>query len=185
MMEDIEILNPFMMQVSEDEVPPKDPYALNGSSMNDLHGRSHQKLRALFPEAPPYELVKRINAEVEVLWEGPYAYALMAADDAAKHLRKEGISVALTGRWRESYYAYLIGLLEEAPSEEMLKRTFSAGAVELQVETGKKQCLVEALFLSVRKYGFYLRLFEDHWEILPPEQDCDLRAPIITISEVH
>ena len=184
MEEEYEILLPHLLEITEEEAVRATPYELSVTAMNDLHSRSHEKLAVLFPDGPAYPLVKQINREVEALWESPYAYALMVADDARKYLQKKGIAVALAGAWEKSWYAYLMGMTDRMPAEMAEPSEFVEKPLGLQLPARHMQLCREALLLAAWKHTFYVRSRgERELLLLPPEEDSNPQAPVFQILE--
>ena len=179
-----EILLPYLLHITDEEGERTTPYELTGIAMNDLHSRSHENLAVLFPDGPAYTLVKQINREVEALWESPYAYALMVADDARKYLQKKGIAVALAGAWEKSWYAYLMGMTDRMPAEMAEPSEFVEKPLGLQLPARHMQLCREALLLAAWKHTFYVRSRgERELLLLPPEEDSNPQAPVFQILE--
>jgi hypothetical protein len=182
MKEEFELVLPYVMVVTgERESEYRKDYALTGKEMNELHSRSHKRLEELFEGCPPYGTVERINREVEALWDNPYAYALMVVDDALKWLHKKGIPAKLFGAWEHAYYAYLMGMLEEAP-EERSPEDFLDRPLGIALAPEHRQKCAEALLLAAWKHKFYVRMTEEGvFLLLPPEQDQNPEAPVIRV----
>lgn len=178
-MGNVEILLPFMRQVTNGKLEKRSqPYELTGHALNRLHESSHEKIKALFPDWPPYETVKRINRELEALWESPYAYGLLVVSGAVERLEKLGITAKLTGPWQDSYYAYLMGMTDREPQEgpaTWLDRP-------LQLQTDDEQACREALLLAAWKYGLYVRQSgPQDLLLLEPDLDTHPQAPVIRL----
>ena len=178
-MQNIEILLPYMRQVTNGKQEKRSqPYELTGHAMNRLHESSHEKLETLFPDWPPYETVKRINRELEALWESPYAYGLLVVSDAIKYLEKKGSTTKITGPWQDSYYAYLMDLTDREPTEG--GQTWLESPLQLQ--TDDEQACREALLLAAWKHGLYVRQAgAQDLLLLEPDMDTHPKAPVIRL----
>lgn len=164
---EITILLPFLMAAEDPDFPawydlckgrtPEEPYRLTGEAMNDLHRRSHQKINELFDGAPPYETVLRINQEVSALWKSPYAHGLLVADDTVKALRKKGIPVVVGGKWKQSYYAWLMDLFPEEPTETAVMPR-NGVPIQMDVAPEHRQICLEQLCCCGAYRGFGVKL---------------------------
>lgn len=160
----------------------KNAYELTGWAMNDLHERSHSKMHRLFPDRPPYDIVRRINREVETLWGSPYAYALLIADDAIKALRAKRICPWLTGDWENSYYGFLMDIVERDPLTLGRDAPFADSPIRIRIPSQHGQQCLEQLLLAAQRFGFYLRKAQDHWLLLDANEKSNSEAPEIWIE---
>lgn len=178
-----DILLPCIIQepegTPEQSQTPKTPYDLAGAAMNDLHFRSHEKMCTLFPGWPPYEIIKRINREVEALWSSPCVYALLIADDVIKLLRSVGLNAYLQGKWEASYYAYLMDLLPQDPvarglsSKNLIKDGYIHAPVAIAVERQHRQRCIGLLKKRAHEWGFWLHPEGEYqWALI----SCGYRA---------
>ena len=153
MCEEWEILLPYMQCASESR-RRRTSFELDSFALNELHRRSHEKIETLFPDWPPHPVVRRINRELEALWESPYAHGLLVADDAMKALAEKGIGVTLRGLWRESYYVYLMGMTGQEPLRALEPAALIHAPILLQISPCDEQACREALLLAAWSHGF-------------------------------
>ena len=178
MSEEWDILLPYMQCTSAD-AQRRTPYELDGVALNELHRRSHGKIEVLFPQWPPFPVVRRINRELEAIWDSPYAHALLVADDAMKALEAKGISVTLRGLWRESYYVYLMGMTDQEPLRELEPAAFVHAPILLQISAWDEQACRKALLLAAWKHRFSVRAQgNSDLLLLPPDQNPNPDAPV-------
>lgn len=157
------------------------PYNFPGWALNDLHSRARP-----FLDGTPQENILRINRlhfELEALWESPYVWALIVADNAIKALQATGICAWLTGAWENSYYAFLMDIVEQDPTTIGKDDVFIAKPIGICVPFGYQQQCLEQLLFAAQTYGFYLRKTDGHWLLLNVEENTNPNAPIIQIIE--
>lgn len=143
----------------------QDPWpALEGPYLNALHERSWEKMMALYPDWPPYPVVRRINREVEALHESKEVFGLLIADDAIKALRAQGGEGWLTGHWEQSYYGWLMDLLEEDPLQADAN-LFIKALDKTPISIRHKGPLGEHLGQAAANFGFSLVPWEKGWQL--------------------
>ena len=96
------------------------PYAITEQAINELRERSTEKLKKLFPQGVPQEILKRINREESALRTNPNIYSLLIVDDVIKTLRRHKFSATVDGDWFSSYHAWLLDLTEYNPIDIQL-----------------------------------------------------------------
>ena len=181
MREEWDILLPYM-QCESEHTRRHTPYELDDFSLNELHGRSHERIEALFPDWPPYPVVQWINRELQALWSSPYAHGLLVAHDAMRALSKKGICVTLRGLWRESCYVYLMGLTDQEPLRELEPSALIHAPIILQIAAKDEPACREALLLAAWNHGFSICAQGDcDLLLLPPDQSQNPDAPVFRL----
>lgn len=146
------------------------PYKATKETIEELHNRSQQKLKQLFPEGTDEAVQRRMKREMTALTLSPYIYALLIAEEVFKTLREHRFSIYLEGEWFCCYYAWLLGLTEYDPLAMAqdyrnmglwMKQFIGDQCVESPLEIAvspnwaKPACL-ELLRLHAQEWGFWL-----------------------------
>lgn len=178
-----------------------DPYKLTAQAMSDLRSRTHEKIKRLFPEGAPEEIMKRIDREEQALWNSPVTYGLLIVHEAIQVLRYHRFTAILEGDLDLSYYAWLMDLTEPDPYDMALcyqdmglriRQIIEDGRISAPIEIsvtpawGKPACL-ELLRMYADKWGFWLWECPDGgWKLISlshsPEDIYAANAPIIRIT---
>lgn len=146
------------------------PHRVTEETIGELHNRSQQKLKQLFPGGIPGDIHKRMNREMSALAGSPYIYALLIADEVIKELRKYNFAVELTGDWVVCYYTWLLGLTGDDPFavakyfqsigwriKQLIRDKCIESPMEIAVSpTWAKPACLELLRIHANDWGFWV-----------------------------
>ncbi|MBQ7974079.1 MAG: hypothetical protein IJ300_00110 [Clostridia bacterium] len=146
------------------------PYVITEQAINELRERSTEKLKKLFPQGVPQEILKRINREESALRTNPNIYSLLIVDDVIKTLRRHKFSATVDGDWFSSYHAWLLDLTEYNPidiqlcyrdmglcAKQFIRDDCVSSPIEIYLspEYGKSMC-VDLTRMYAHKYDFWV-----------------------------